>query len=165
MASLNEKLQQIESSLDPKLSEFLSELVSIINEKDQVLTTLQKEVCYLNKKVHELERYSSKDYYHPEFSKQGKARLMKETKKIPMSTHSYSNDTTKTPNAKRSRPDSAKPTSDVEITNQLKMLRDQSDHGKLKQYIDMLVGDSPPAKTCNKGHEDETSSSGTPMTD
>ena len=61
MASLNEKLQQIESSLDPKLFEFLSELVSNINEKDQVITTLQKEVCYLNKKVNELERYSSKD--------------------------------------------------------------------------------------------------------
>ena len=61
MASLKEKLHQIESSLDPKLFEFLSELVSNINEKDQVITTLQKEVCYLNKKVNELERYSSKD--------------------------------------------------------------------------------------------------------
>ena len=60
MASLKEKLQQIESSLDPKLFEFLLELVSNINEKDQVITTLQKEVCYLNKKVNELERYSSK---------------------------------------------------------------------------------------------------------
>ena len=95
----------------------------------------------------------------------GKAVLMKETKKIPMSTHSYSNDTTKTPNAKRNRPNSAKPLFDVEITNQLKVLLDQSDPGKLKQYIDMLVGNSPPAKTCNKSHEDETSSSGTPMTD
>ena len=97
-----------------------------------------------------------------EILESGKAVLMKETKKIPMSTH---NVTTKTPNAKRNRPDSAKPTFDVEMTNQLKMLRDQSDPGKLKQYIDMLVGDSPPAKTCNKGHEDETSSSVTPMTD
>ena len=34
-----------------------------------------------------------------------------------MNTHSYSNDTTKTPNATRNRPDSAKPTFDVEITN------------------------------------------------
>ena len=95
----------------------------------------------------------------------GKAVLMNETKKIPMSTHSYSNDSTKTPNAKRNRPDSAKPTFDVEITNQLKLLRDQSDPGKLKQFLDMLVGESPLAKTCKKSHEDETSSSGTPMTD
>ena len=301
MASLNEKLQQIESSLDPKLFESLSELVSNINEKDQVITTLQKEVCYLNKKVNELERYSSKDciiiqnlpllspkqslvedvvrllneqlqikvmssdivachflapykgtkdpppvivkfvyfwqkdrawsrkywlknYTNPvngfpvyfrerltksdrdlmdymhglglktatnncvpqiliktqngirkhnvvdaadadEILESGKAVLMKESKKIPMNTHSYSNDTSKTPNAKRNRPDSAKPTFDAEITNQLKMLRNESDPGKLKQYIDMLVGDSPPAKSCNKSHEDETSSSGTPMTD
>ena len=63
-----------------------------------------------------------------------------------MNTHSYSNFTSKTPNAKQNRPDSAKPTFDVEITNQLKMLRDQSDPGKLKQYIDMLVGDSPQQK-------------------
>ena len=61
MASVNEKLQEIESSLDPKIFEFLSELVSNIKEKDHVITTLQKEVCYLNKKVNELERYSSKD--------------------------------------------------------------------------------------------------------
>ena len=80
--------------------------------------------------------------YADEILESGKAVLIKETKKIPMSTHSYSNDATKTPNAKRNRPDSTKPTFDVEITNQLKMLRDQSDPGKLKQYIDMLVGDS-----------------------
>ena len=61
MASLNEKLQQIESSLDPKVFEFLTELVSNIKEKDKVITTLQKENFYLNKKVNELERYSSKD--------------------------------------------------------------------------------------------------------
>ena len=100
-----------------------------------------------------------------EILESGKAVLMKESKKLPMNTHSYSNDTSKTPNAKRNRPDSAKPTFDAEITNQLKMLRNESDPGKLKQYIDMLVGDSPPAKSCNKSHEDETSSSGTPMTD
>ena len=97
-----------------------------------------------------------------EILESGKAVLMKETKKIPRSTH---NVFTKTPNAKRNRPDSAKRTFDVVITNQLKMLQDQSDPGKLKQNIDMLVGDSPPAETCNKGHEDETSSCGTPMTD
>ena len=44
-----------------KLFEFLSELVSNINGKGKVITTLQKEVCYLNKKVNELERYSSED--------------------------------------------------------------------------------------------------------
>ena len=90
------------------------------------------------------------------FLESGKAVLMKETKKIPMSTHSYSNDTTKTPNAKRNRPHSAKPTFDVGITNQLKMLRDQSDRGKSKHFHDILVGDSPPAKTYNESHEDET---------
>ena len=41
--------------------EFLSELVSNIIGKDKVITTLQKEVCYLNKKVNELERVSFKD--------------------------------------------------------------------------------------------------------
>ena len=61
MASLHEKLQQSESSLDPKLFEFLLEIVSNNNEKDQVITTLQKEVCYLNKKVIELERCSTED--------------------------------------------------------------------------------------------------------
>ena len=55
------KVQQIQSSLDPKLFDFLSELVSNINGKDKVIATLQKEVCYLDKKVNELERYSSKD--------------------------------------------------------------------------------------------------------
>ena len=59
-----------------------------------------------------------------EILESGKAVLMKESKKLPASTHSYSNDTTKTPNAKRNRPDSAKPSFDVEITNQLKLLRD-----------------------------------------
>ena len=55
------KVQQIQSSLDPKLFEFLSELVSIINGKDKGTTTLRKEICNLNKKVNELERYSSKN--------------------------------------------------------------------------------------------------------
>ena len=32
-----------------KLFEFLSELVSNSNGKDKVITTLQKEVCYLNR--------------------------------------------------------------------------------------------------------------------
>ena len=101
-----------------------------------------------------------------EILESGKAVLMKESKNLPASTRSYSNGPTKTPNAKRNRPpDSAKLTFDVEVTTQLKMLRDQSDPGKLKQYIDMLVGDSPPAKTSNEGHENETNSSGTPMTD
>ena len=86
---------------------------------------------------------------------------MKETKNLPISTHSKSNDTIKTPNAKRNRPDSPEPTIDLEITNQSY----QSDTGKLKQYIDMLVGDSLLAKTSNKSHEEETSSSGTPMID
>ena len=99
-----------------------------------------------------------------EILESGKAALMKESKKLPASTHSYSNDTTKTPNAIENRPDSAKLTFDVGVTTQLKMLRDQSDPGKLKQYIDMLVGDSPPTKTSNKGQENETSSSGTPLT-
>ena len=84
--------------------------------------------------------------------KPGKAVPTKESKKLPVSTHCYWNDTTKTPNAKRNRPDSATPTSNAEITNGLKMLRDQSDDEKLKQYICMLVGDSPPAATTNKRH-------------
>ena len=61
MASLNDKLLQLESSIDPKLFEFLSELVTNLKEKDQFITTLKQEVWCLNKKVNELERYSSKD--------------------------------------------------------------------------------------------------------
>ena len=85
----------------------------------------------------------------------GKAVLTEESKKLATSTHSYSNDTTKTPNSKQNRPYSAKSTFDAEVTNQLKMLRDQSDPGKLKQHIDMLVGDSPPTKSSNEDHQDD----------
>ena len=58
-----------------------------------------------------------------EILESGKAVLMKESKKLPTSTHSYSNDITKTSNVKQNRPDLAKPTFDVEITSQLKRLR------------------------------------------
>ena len=53
----------------------------------------------------------------------GKAVLIKESKKLSKSTSSYSNDTTKTPNTKRNRPDSVKPTFDAEITKQLRSTR------------------------------------------
>ena len=45
----------------------------------------------------------------------GKAVLVRDSKKLPTSNHSYSN-TTKTPNDKQNRPDSAKPKFDAEIT-------------------------------------------------
>ena len=98
------------------------------------------------------------------FWKVAKQCLRKKQKSF-QKNHSYSIDTTKTTNTKQKGQDSAEPTPDVEITNPLRMLRDQFDPGKLKQSLDLLVGDSSSVKPSNKSFEDETSCSCTPLTD
>ena len=47
--------------IEPELKDFLDELMHNLTRKDEIIETLQKDVLYMDRKMNELGRYSSKD--------------------------------------------------------------------------------------------------------
>ena len=63
MANLNtlfDKMKDTES-IDPKLKDLLQGLIENINSKVDIIVGLQNRVHFLENKINEMERYSSKD--------------------------------------------------------------------------------------------------------
>ena len=63
MANLNTLFDEIKDTvnIDPKLKGLLQWLIENVNTKDDIIVELQNRVHFLENKVNEMERYSSKD--------------------------------------------------------------------------------------------------------
>ena len=63
MANLNALFDEIQDTenIDPKLKDLLQGLIENVNTKDDIIVGLQSRVHFLEKRVNEMERYSSKD--------------------------------------------------------------------------------------------------------
>ena len=63
MANLNTLFDERKDTenIDPKLKDLLQGLIENVNTKDDIIDGLQNRVHFLENKVNEMERYSSKD--------------------------------------------------------------------------------------------------------
>ena len=63
MANLNTLFDEKKDTenIDPKLKDLLQGLIENVNTKDDIIDGLQNRVHFLENKVNEMERYSSKD--------------------------------------------------------------------------------------------------------
>ena len=61
MITLREEFNAIKADIDPKLSEFMDKLVNGLELRDTTITNLTSSVQFLERKVNDIERYSSKD--------------------------------------------------------------------------------------------------------
>ena len=63
MANLNTLFYERKDTenIDPKLKDLLQGLIENVNTKDDIIDGLQNRVHFLENKVNEMERYSSKD--------------------------------------------------------------------------------------------------------
>ena len=65
MANLNTLFDEIEDTvnINPKLKGLLQGLNETVKDKDDIIVGLQNQVHFLENKVNEMERYSSKDCF------------------------------------------------------------------------------------------------------
>ena len=64
MANLNTSFDEIKDTvnIDPKLKGLLQGLIENVKSKNDIIVELQNRVHFLENKVNEMERYSSKDW-------------------------------------------------------------------------------------------------------